>query len=95
LQDDYEGDVLFMSVIREDASGDPATPEYAESYADREDFDNVPSVSDIGGNWAPFMGDGYPTNIIINLETMEFRYKRGGLMTATDITNRVDSELQK
>ena len=93
MQDDYAGDVIFLQVVREDNSGETATPAFAEQYADSKNMDNIATCADVGGNWAPFMGGGYPTNVIINLETMEYRYMRGGLMTATEIQGKLNQEL--
>ena len=80
-------------MVREDTNGDPADVAYAQSYAEGKHF-NFPATADVGGNWAPFMSDGYPTNLIIDLETMEYLYRRGGLMTSSEITAKLDQYLR-
>lgn len=85
---EYEDEVIFLAVIREDGAGDPATVEYAGWYANNYRL-NFPSVPDVGGHWGAFMGDGYPTNLIIDLPTMQLKYTLSGLMTDSDIRTRL------
>ena len=66
---------------------------YAEWYSDNYNF-NFPTVPDVGNNWLPFMADGYPTHVIFDLETMEFLYKRSGMMSASEIRGKLDQYLQ-
>ena len=40
------------------------------------------------------MGDGYPTNMVINVRAMTYEYTRAGLMTATEIRSKLDQLLQ-
>ncbi|MDY0000907.1 MAG: hypothetical protein RBU30_06400 [Polyangia bacterium] len=88
LAPEYEGDVVFLTVVREDGAGEPATVDYADWYADDKSI-NFPTVADVGGYWGPFMMDGYPTNLIIDLTAMVLKYTRSGLMTETDIRGRL------
>lgn len=85
---DYEDEVIFLAVVREDGSGNPATVGYAEWYADDKSI-NFPTVADVGDLWMPFMLDGYPTNAIIDLRTMQLKYTRSGLMTETEIRGKL------
>lgn len=88
VEPDYEGEVIFLAVVREDGAAEPATVEYAEWYADDKNID-FPTVADVGGNWLPFMLDGYPTNLIIDLTTMQLKYTRSGLMTDAEIRGKL------
>ena len=84
---DYRDDVIFLAVVREDGAGEPATVSYANWYANSNRI-NFPTIPDVGSHWAPFMGDGYPMNLIIDLETMQLKYTRSGLMTEAEIRGR-------
>lgn len=93
MQTSYADDVIFLAVVREDTNGDPADPDFAKTYADGKHF-NFPATSDVGGNFAPFMADGYPTNLIVDLETMKYLYRSGGMMDSSQITAKLDQYLR-
>lgn len=85
--------VQFLTIVREDDNGDPATADTALWYSNKYDF-NFATAPDGGNHFAGFMGDGYPTNFVINARAMTFEYTRDGLMTATEIRNKLNSLLQ-
>lgn len=86
--------VEFLSVVLETAQpGEAADVEYAEYYADHFDID-FPCVPDFGGNFAPFMGDGYPSNVIFDLRTMERKYRNSGMLTSSEISAKLDALLE-
>ena len=80
-------------MVRETGTpGQTADVEYAQYYSDRNDLD-FPTVPDYGENFAPFVGDGYPSNLIIDLRTMERKYRNSGMMTSGEISDKLDNLL--
>jgi hypothetical protein len=85
--------VQFLAIVREDDNGDPATADTALWYSNKYDF-NFATAPDAGNHWATFMGEGYPTNMVINVRAMTYEYTRDGLMTPTEIRGKLNQLLQ-
>ena len=83
----------FLAIVREDDNGNPATADTALWYSDHYAF-NFATAADTGGHFAQFMGEGYPTNFVINARAMTFEYTRDGLMTEAEIRAKLTQLLE-
>ena len=77
----------------DDYGCEAATADTALWYSNEYDF-NFASAADEGNHFAQFMGDGYPTNMVINARAMTFEYTVSGLMYPEDIREKLDQLLE-
>jgi hypothetical protein len=95
LQTEYEAQgVRFLVVLLQDSAGNPATAANATTYSNQHDF-NFPITNDGSGFFNNrLMGDGFPQNVIINVRQMTYEYGRAGMLTPTEIRDKLDDMLQ-